>query len=255
MLMCVTAIPVMPTRAENQKVDVKGQIQLSTNELILDESDAPDYCGQVDVTVVLEGDYSETYSAVALPYQCDQDEDGILLMYQDSEKSGAYATVYKATMYFGTPIKASTYTFSKVQLYRFGGGTDETTFAEKSFVFDKQFADKEPPQLVSVSIDKQGQITNGNNVKITIKVQDDGELRKDAWNRIVLDTPMGDDEYYNIINLTHQGEGIYTATTSMFTPYEWYVCGIEIYDIAGNCCLVEYDQTSPYYFYVEMNGV
>ena len=83
MLMCVTAIPVMPARAENQKVDVKGQIQLSTNELILDESDAPDYCGQVDVTVVLEGDYSETYSAVALPYQCDQDENGILLMYQD----------------------------------------------------------------------------------------------------------------------------------------------------------------------------
>lgn len=246
LIMSLTAIPTKQVYAEEQEVEVKGEIILSTNELILDESDAPDYNGQVDVTVVLEGDYSDVYYSVILPYQCDKDEDGNLLMYCDSDKSTSQKTVYTASMYFGTQKKASTYTFGKVELLRFDG-RDTTTFAEKSFVFDKQFSDKEAPQLVSVSIDKQGETVPGGSVKITIKVQDNGELRHSYSNEVALDTPMGDDDYYNIITLTYQGDGIYTASTSMFTNYEWYIREIKIYDVAGNCCLVEYDQTSPYY--------
>ena len=256
LLLGLTAIPTKQVCAENQEVDVKGEIILSTDELILDESDAPDYCGQVDVTVVLEGDYSDIYNAVVLPYQCDKGEDGQLLMYCDSDKSTSIETIYTATMNFGTQIKASTYTFNNVELLRWSdGGRDVTKFAEKSFVFDKQFQDKEAPQLISVSIDKQGETASG--ATITIKVQDNGELTDSISNKVWLDTPMPDGayDYYNIIYLKHQGDGIYTATTSMFTNYEWYIRGFQIYDVAGNCCLMEYDQTSPYYFYKEIGGV
>ena len=87
LLLGLTAIPTKQVCAENQEVDVKGEIILSTDKVIIDESDAPDYNGQVDVTVILEGDYSDVYSAVVLPYQCDKADDGQLLMYCDSEKS------------------------------------------------------------------------------------------------------------------------------------------------------------------------
>lgn len=257
LLLGLTTIPTKQVCAENQEVDVKGEIILSTDELILDESDAPDYCGQVDVTVVLEGDYSDIYNAVILPYQCDRGEDGQLLMYCDSEKSTSSKTIYTAPMYFGTQIKASTYTFNQVELLRWSdSGRDVTRFAERSFVFDKQFQDKEAPQLVSVSINKQGQTVSGRDIEVTIKVQDNGELRDAPCNEVLIDSPMGDDEYYHISRLNYQGDGIYTADISMWRfNYEWYIRGFQIYDVAGNCCLVEFDQTSPYYFYVEYDGV
>ena len=256
LLLGLTAISTKQVCAENNEVDVKGEIILSTDEVIIDESDAPDYNGQVDVTVILEGDYSDVYSAVVLPYQCDKGDDGQLLMYCDSEKSTSSNTIYTAPMYFGTQIKASTYTFNTVELLRSDGtGRDVTRVAEKSFIFDKRFQDKEAPQLISVSIDKQGETATG--ATITIKVQDNGELTDSISNEVWLDTPMSDGayDYYNIIYLKHQGGGVYTATTSMFTNHEWYIRGFQIYDVAGNCCLMEYDQTSPYYFYKEINGV
>ena len=240
LLLGLTSISTKQVRAEDQQVDVKGEIILSTDELILDESDAPDYCGQVDVTVVLEGDYSDIYNAVVLPYQCDKDEDGQLLMYCDSERSTSSKTIYTAPMYFGTQKKASTYTFNQVELLRWSdGGRDITRFAEKSFVFDKQFQDKEAPQLISVSINKQGQTVSGRYVEVTIKVQDNGELRDSSWNEVSIDSPMGDDEYYHISKLNYQGDGIYTASISMWRyNYEWYIRGFQIYDVAGNCCFM-----------------
>lgn len=157
--------------------------------------------------------------------------------------------------------ESSVVTFSDVEFYREGSTEGEkATFEKKTVKYIKDLGDDEAPEIEKISIDKQGETVSEGTVTITLEVSDNKELKNasDCWISIrvplyYISTEEGD----KILQLEYQGNGKYTATVEVsdLYPTEWFLDYIYIRDFAGNETRLWLNTTSPYYFYVEKDGV
>ena len=249
--------------------DVEGEFIVPDYDIILTEEDISEfellgnYLKQEYFYIELEGDYSDVYER-AMAYGKREDGTqfggGISFNY-DAEKSTSYKTVYTGIMTINERNESSIVTFSDVEFYREGSTEGEkATFDKKTVQYIKDLGDDEAPEIKKISIDKQGKTVSEGTVTITLEVSDNKEIKSasDCWISIrvplyYISTEEGDKTF----PLEYQGNGKYTATVNVsdLYPTEWFLDYIYIRDFAGNECKLWLNTTSPYYFYVEKDGV
>ena len=249
--------------------DVEGEIIVPDYDIRLTEEDISEfellgnYLKQEYFYIELEGDYSDVYERAYAYGKCEdgtQFGGGISFSY-DAEKSTSSKTVYTGIMTINERIASSIVTFSDVEFYREGSTEGEkATFEKKTVKYIKDLGDDEAPEVEKISIDKQGETVSEGTVTITLEVSDNKEIKSasDCWISIrvplyYISTEEGD----KTLKLEYQGNGKYTATVNVsdLYPTEWFLDYIYIRDFAGNECKLWLNTTSPYYFYVEKNGV
>lgn len=247
--------------------DVKGEISFSTQEIILDENDACEfellgnYREQYEVRVTLDGDYSDVYSHAQIFHGYETTGGGeYCWLNLDEDASNKEKTVYKAGLYVTEINESENFIFKDVTLIQSADGKEaSTTIEAKKIKFQKMFDDTEAPQIVRVSIDKQGQVANDGNVKITIEVKDNAELKFSVHSHMTLDAALYDistEESHYACELKYEGNGIYTTVVNVndLYPTEWYISYLSITDTVGNNITEYYTMSGPYYFYVSRNG-
>ncbi len=249
--------------------DVEGEIIVPDYDIRLTEEDISEfellgnYLKQEYFYIELEGDYSDVYERAYAYGKCEdgtQFGGGISFSY-DAEKSTSSKTVYTGIMTINESNKSSIVTFSDVEFYREGSTEGEkATFEKKTVKYIKDLGDDEAPKVEKISIDKQGETVSEGTVTITLEVSDNKEIKSasDCWISIrvplyYISTEEGD----KTLKLEYQGNGKYTATVNVsdLYPTEWFLDYIYIRDFAGNECKLWLNTTSPYYFYVEKDGV
>ena len=249
--------------------DVEGEIIVPDYDIRLTEDDISEfellgnYLKQEYFYIELDGDYSDVYERAYMYGKCEdgtQFGGGISLNY-DEAKSTSSKTVYTGVMTINERMESSIVTFSDVEFYREGSSEGEkATFEKKTVKYIKDLGDDEAPAIEKISIDKQGETVSEGTVTITLEVSDNKEIKSASYCYISIRVPLyyistgeGDKTY----SLEYKGNGKYTATVNVsdLYPTEWFLDNIYIRDFAGNECKLWLNTTSPYYFYVEKNGV
>ena len=249
--------------------DVEGEIIVPDYDIRLTEDDISEfellgnYLKQEYFYIELDGDYSDVYERAYMYGKCEdgtQFGGGISLNY-DEAKSTSSKTVYTGVMTINERMESSIVTFSDVEFYRVGSSEGEkATFEKKTVKYIKDLGDDEAPEIKKISIDKQGETVSEGTVTITLEVSDNKEIKSASDCYISIRVPLyyistgeGDKTY----SLEYKGNGKYTATVDVsdLYPTEWFLDYIYIRDFAGNECKSWLNTTSPYYFYVEKDGV
>lgn len=249
--------------------DVEGEIIVPDYDIRLTEDDISEfellgnYLKQEYFYIELDGDYSDVYERAYMYGKCEdgtQFGGGISLNY-DEAKSTSSKTVYTGVMTINERMESSIVTFSDVEFYRVGSSEGEkATFEKKTVKYIKDLGDDEAPEIKKISIDKQGETVSEGTVTITLEVSDNKEIKSASDCYISIRVPLyyistgeGDKTY----SLEYKGNGKYTATVDVsdLYPTEWFLDNIYIRDFAGNECKSWLNTTSPYYFYVEKDGV
>lgn len=249
--------------------DVEGEIIVPDYDIRLTEEDISEfellgnYLKREYFYIELEGDYSDVYERAYAYGKCEdgtQFGGGISFSY-DAEKSTSSKTVYTGIMTINERNESSIVTFSDVEFYREGSTEGEkATFEKKTVKYIKDLGDDEAPEIEKISIDKQGETVSEGTVTIILEVSDNKELKSASDCYISIRVPLyyiSTEEGDKILQLEYQGNGKYTATVNVsdLYPTEWFLDYIYIRDFAGNECKLWLNTTSPYYFYVEKNGV
>ena len=249
--------------------DVEAELTLDKEEVVLGDEDIIEdewvyeeyyrlYAENVYITLTVQGKVESIYSNayVRFDYQT-------VYMSYDSSSSTETTTVYKGDVVINqyTPGDQD-YVLDEVYLARSDNGQRERVqCSPKTLTVTRDFADKELPQLTSVSIDKQGETVNTGQVVISIKASDNVGMDEDnsavsvrlgttlegvqvlTWYHDY-DTQESDGTYKVVINVTAEG----------ISQSKWYIQEINLYDTVRNKSVIEYGQDSPYYFYIDQTG-
>lgn len=258
--MCLGVFPTYNVHASNE-AEVNGVLTLDKEEVVLDEEDKIEedwvyeeyyrlYAENVNFTFTVEGKVDSIYSNAYLQF----DYQLVYLGY-DSASSTENTTVYKGFVIINqyTPGNKD-YVFNEVSLVRKDSGEMETVqVPQKTLKVTRNFADNVSPQVVSISIDRQGETIKDGNIEISMKVSDNVGMDEgnDAVS-LILVSPMSDvDKYYE---LDAQGDGTYKTVIDVestgFCQSKWYVYWVTLYDTVRNQERVVYGEESPYYFYI-----
>ncbi len=267
--LCIGIIPVQNVNASETVADVEAELTLDKEVVVLGDEDIIEdewvyeeyyrlYAENVYITLTVQGKVESIYSNayVRFDYQT-------VYMSYDSSSSTETTTVYKGDVVINqyTPGDQD-YVLDEVYLARSDNGQRERVqCSPKTLTVTRDFADKELPQLTSVSLDKQGETINTGQVVISIKASDNVGIDEDnsavsvrlgttlegvqvlTWYHDY-ETQESDGTYKVVINVTAEG----------ISQSKWYIQEINLYDTVRNKSVIEYGQDSPYYFYIDQTG-
>lgn len=267
--LCIGILPVQNANAGETVADVEAELTLDKEVVVLGDEDIIEdewvyeeyyrlYAENVYITLTVQGKVESIYSNayVRFDYQT-------VYMSYDSSSSTETTTVYKGDVVINqyTPGDRD-YVLDEVYLARSDNGQRERVqCSTKTLTVTRDFADKELPQLTSVSLDKQGETINTGQVVISIKASDNVGIDEDnsavsvrlgttlegvqvlTWYHDY-ETQESDGTYKVVINVTAEG----------ISQSKWYIQEINLYDTVRNKSVIEYGQDSPYYFYIDQTG-
>ena len=248
--------------------DVKGEIIVPDHDIVLTEDDISEfellgnYFKDEYFYIELEGDYSQVYKSAGISVLQENGTQftSIYFLY-DEDKSTSDKTVYTGRLTVNEDYKSAELSLSDIEFYREEGTDGErATFEKKTVKYIKDLGDDEAPKIEKVTINKQGEHVSGGTVTVTIEASDNKELRNAKGCYVDFQAGLyniSTEESWKIFSLEYVGNNIYTVTinVSELYPTEWFLDAVSITDFAGNETRVWLNTTSPYYFYVEKDGV
>lgn len=271
----VLCIGILPTQNANASegasgqdteifADVEAELTLDKEVVVLGDEDIIEdewvyeeyyrlYAENVNFTLTVQGEVDHIYSNAYLYF----DYQWVYMSYDPSSSMGD-TTVYKGFVVINqyTPGDQD-YVLDEVYLARSDNGQRERVqCSPKTLTVTRDFADKELPQLVSVSIDRQGETINTGQVVISIKASDNVGIDEDhSAVKVRLGTTLEgveDLRYYEYE--TQEDDGTYKVVIDVnyagLSQAKWYIKEINLYDTVRNKNIIEFGQESPYYFYV-----
>lgn len=268
-VLCIGILPAQNANASEAVADVEAELTLDKEVVVLGDKDKIEdewvyeeyyrlYQETVEVSLTVQGKVDSTYRNAYLKF----DYQTIYMGY-DSSSSTDNATVYKAFVYINqyTPGDMD-YVLDEIYLTRSDNGQNERVqCSPKTLTVTRDFADKELPQLESVSIDKQGETINTGQVVISIKANDnvgmdEGNDSVQVWLATNLE---GEEDLKRCYDYgTQEEDGTYKIVVNVnsegIAESKWYIKEINLYDTVRNKSIIEYGQDSPYYFYINQTG-
>lgn len=268
-VLCIGILPAQDAKANESVADVEAELTLDKEEVVLGDEDIIEdewvyeeyyrlYAENVNFTLTVQGKVDHIYSNAYLQF----DYQSVYMNYDPSSSMGD-TTVYKGFVVINqyTPGDKD-YVLDEIYLVRSDNGQREKVqCTPKTLTVTRDFADKELPQLVSVSIDKQGETINTGQVVISIKASDNVGIDEgnDAVSVRLGTTLEGVDlptRYYEYE--TQENDGTYKVVINVgaegIPQSKWYIKEINLYDTVRNKNTIEYGQDSPYYFYIDQTG-
>lgn len=253
---------------EANVADVSAELTLDKTTVVIDEDDLVEgetwalYQEAVEVTLTVQGICEDIYSSAYVEYEYGEAWGNRLSLYFDDFGSTDTTTVYKGTLDFDQFSEDDKCVLGNVYLYRKDNSRRELVqCAGKTIQVTRGFEDKEAPQLLDVSIDRQGQTIQDGKILITVRATDNvgiGTGSEYDYASVVLTSPLPEMEEDKYCVLEYQGDDIYTAEIDLsqrwFYQSEWFINFITLYDTVGNKTVVDFGQESPHYFYIENNG-
>lgn len=253
---------------EANVADVSAELTLDKDTIVIDEADRVEsetgtlYQETVEVTLTVQGICEDIYSTAYVEYEYGEAWGNQLTLYFDDFSSTDTTTVYKGELKFDQFSDDDECVLGDVYLRRKENSRRELVQrAGKTIQVARGFEDKEAPQLLDVSIDRQGETIQDGKILITVRATDNvgiGTGSEYDYASVVLTSalPYIEEEKYCV--LQYQGDDIYTAEIDLsqrwFYQSEWYLNFITLYDTVGNKTRVEFGQESPHYFYIEHDG-
>lgn len=253
---------------EANVADVSAEFTLDKDTVVIDEADLVEsgtgtlYQETVEVTLTVQGICDDTYSTAYVEYVYGDAWGSQLPLYFDDFGSTDTTTVYKGELRFDQFLKDDKCVLGDVYLRRNDNSRRELVqSAGKTIQVTKGFEDKEAPQFIDVSIDRQGQTITDGKILITLRATDNvgiGTGTAYDYVSVVLTSPLADMEEDKYLVFEYQGDDIYTAEIDLsqkwYYPCEWFINFLTIYDTVGNKTLVDFGKESPHYFYIENDG-
>lgn len=274
MVLCLGVFPAYKANASDADIqsqtetiaDVEAELTLDKTEVILGDEDIIEdewvyeeyyrlYQETVNITLTVQGGVESIYrhAWVEFDYQT-------VYMGYDSSSSTEATTVYKGFVVINqyTPGDKD-YVLDEIYLVRSDNGEEERVQCQPATLkVTRDFADKELPQLESVSIDYQGETINIGQIVISIKASDNVGIDEDnSAVEVRLATTLEELKdlklrYYEY--QTQEDDGTYKVVINL--PYEgipqskWYIAEINLYDTVRNKNIIEFGPECPYYFYI-----
>ena len=255
-------------KVEENIADVEGEITLSKDNVVIDEDDFVEggtgifYQEKVEVALTIQGKYADVYSSAYAEYEYGAIKGNSLSLHYDASSSTDTVTVYKGEIFFNQFSVADECVIGNVYLQRTENGHRELVQCSgKTLQVTRGFEDQEAPQLIDVSIDRQGETIKDGKIVITVKATDNvaiGQGDEYDYVSVVMCSPLfyvDADQYFS---LESQGNDIYTVEIDLdewrFYQCEWFIYSIALCDTVGNKTVVKLGQESPYYFYIEKDG-
>ena len=253
---------------EANVADVSAELTVDKDTVVIDEDDLVEggtgtlYQEVVEVTLTVQDECQDIYTAVSVEYEYGEAWGRQLSLCFDDFASEDGTTVYKGSITFDQFLEDDECVLGNVYLYPKDSSRRELVqCAGKTIQLVKGFEDKEAPQFLDVSIDRQGETIQDGKILITVKATDNvgiGTGTERAYASVVLTSALSYIEEEKSCVLQYQGDDIYTAEIDLsqrsYYQSEWYLNFITLYDTVGNKTRVEFGQESPHYFYIEKNG-
>ena len=253
---------------EANVADVSAELTLDKDTLVIDEADIVEsgtgtlYQETVEVTLTVQGMCEDIYSTAYVEYVYGEAWGSQLTLNFDDLSSTDTTTVYKGELKFDQFLKDDKCVLGDVYLRHKENSRRELVLpAGKTIQVTKGFEDKEAPQFLDVSIDRQGETIKDGKILITLRATDNvgiGTGSEYNYVSLLLGSPLSEMEEESYFVLKHQGDDIYTAEIDLsqrwFYPCEWYINFLTLYDTVGNKTVVDFGKESPHYFYIENNG-
>lgn len=253
---------------EANVADVSAELTLDKDTVVIDEDDLVEgetgalYQEAVEVTLTVQGICEDIYRTAYVEYEYGEAWGQSTELYFDDFSSTDTTTVYKGELKFNEFSEEGSCVLGDVYLRRKENSRRELVQrAGKTIQVARGFEDKEAPQLLDVSIDRQGETIQDGKILITVRATDNvgiGTGSEYDYASVVLTSalPYIEEEKYCV--LQYQGDDIYTVEIDLsqrwFYQSEWYLNFITLYDTVGNKTRVEFGQESPHYFYIEHDG-
>ena len=253
---------------EANVADVSAEFTLDKDMVVIDEADLVEngtgtlYQETVEVTLTVQGMCDEIYRTAYVEYKYGDALGSQLPLYFDDFSSTDTTTVYKGEFRFDQFLKDDKCVLGDVYLRRNDNSRRELVqSAGKTIQLSKGFEDKEAPQFIDVSFDRQGETITDGKILITLRATDNvgiGTGTAYDYVSVVLTSPLPDMEEDKYLVFEYQGDNIYTAEIDLsqkwYYPCEWFINFLTIYDTVGNKTLVDFGKESPHYFYIENEG-
>lgn len=253
---------------EANVADVSAEFTLDKDTVVIDEADLVEsetgtlYQETVEVTLTVQGICEDIYSTAYVEYVYGDAWGQTITLYFDDFSSTDTTTVYKGTRTFDQFSPVEECVLGDVYLRRNDNSRRELVqSAGKTIQVTKGFEDKEAPQFIDVSIDRQGETITDGKILITLRATDNvgiGTGNEYDYVSLLLASPLSDMEEERYLVLDYKGDDIYTAEIDLaqkwFYPCEWFINFLTIYDTVGNKTVVDFGKESPHYFYIENEG-
>lgn len=253
---------------EANVADVSAEFTLDKDTVVIDEADLVEsetgtlYQETVEVTLTVQGICEDIYSTAYVEYVYGDAWGQTITLYFDDFSSTDTTTVYKGTRTFDQFSPVEGCVLGDVYLRRNDNSRRELVqSAGKTIQVTKGFEDKEAPQFIDVSIDRQGETITDGKILITLRATDNvgiGTGNEYDYVSLLLASPLSDMEEERYLVLDYKGDDIYTAEIDLsqkwFYPCEWFINFLTIYDTVGNKTVVDFGKESPHYFYIENEG-
>lgn len=253
---------------EANVADVSAELTLDKDAVVIDEDDLVEgetgtlYQEKVEVKLTVQGICEDIYSDVSVEYEYGEAWVNQLTLYFDDFNSTDTTTVYKGTLDFDQFSEEGECVLGNVYLYRKEDSRRELVqCAGKTVQITRGFEDKEAPQFLDVSIDRQGETIKDGKIVVTLRATDNvgiGIGTENDYVSVVLTSSLPYVEEDKYLVFEYQGDDIYTAeidlTQRWFYQCEWFINFITLYDTVGNKTVVDFGKESPHYFYIERDG-
>lgn len=253
---------------EANVADVSAEFTVDKDTVVIDEADIVEsgtgtlYQETVEVTLTVQGIYDDTYSTAYVEYKYGDAWGSQLPLYFDDMSSTDTTTVYKGELRFDQFLQDDKCVLGDVYLrHKENSRRELVQSAGKTIQLSKGFEDKEAPQFIDVSIDRQGETITDGKILITLRATDNvgiGTGSEYNYVSLLLGSPIPDMEEESYFVLKYQGDNVYTAEIDLsqkwFYPCEWFINFLTIYDTVGNKTQVDFGKESPHYFYIENEG-
>ena len=245
-----------------------GELTLSNDSVVIDEDDFVEggtgifYQDKVEVVLTIQGRCNDIYEVAYAEYEYGETRGVQLSLYYDALSSTDDVTVYKGEIFFNQFSVEDDCVFGNVYLQRTENGHRELVQCSgKTLQVTRGFEDQEAPQLIDVSIDRQGETIKDGKIVITVKATDNvaiGQGDEYDYVSVVMCSPLFYVDVDRYFSLESQGNDIYTVEIDLdewwFYQCEWFIYSIALCDTVGNKTVVKLGQDSPYYFYIEKDG-
>ena len=274
MVLCLGVFPAHKANASDADIqsqtetiaDVEAELTVDKTEVILGDEDKIEdewvyeeyyrlYAETVHITLTVQGKVESIYgnAYVRFDYQT-------VYMGYDSSSSTEATTVYKGFVVINqyTPGDKD-YILDEIYLVRNDNGEEERVQCQPATLkVTRDFADKELPQLESVSIDYQGETINTGQIVISIKASDNVGIDEDnSAVKVRLATTLKelkDLKFHYYEYQTQEDDGTYKVVINLkyegIPQSKWYIAEINLYDTVRNKNIIEFGPECPYYFYI-----
>ena len=274
MVLCLGVFPAHKANASDADIqsqtetiaDVEAELTVDKTEVILGDEDKIEdewvyeeyyrlYAETVHITLTVQGKVESIYgnAYVRFDYQT-------VYMGYDSSSSTEATTVYKGFVVINqyTPGDKD-YILDEIYLVRNDNGEEERVQCQPATLkVTRDFADKELPQLESVSIDYQGETINTGQIVISIKASDNVGIDEDnSAVKVRLATTLEelkDLKFHYYEYQTQEDDGTYKVVINLkyegIPQSKWYIAEINLYDTVRNKNIIEFGPECPYYFYI-----